>query len=129
MNVIPVATAASAGAAESRLAAGAADLGRLAEAGASRQAALSAGLAQARAWQAARDEEAKAPAARLTRLAQDTVIWFGDGVDFVDSALAHRQLAALAAAAKAGGGGLRVIGYADFRGLRGEEPCAVAIAR
>ncbi len=112
VSVTRVATAAG----ESRLAAGAADLGQQMQSGAARQATLAKGLAEARAWQTARDAEAEAPAARLGHLAADTVVWFGDDAAFADPALAHRQLAALAAQVKAGGGGLRVVGYADSGG-------------
>ena len=128
VSLTPVATAASAGAAESRLAANAADLGQKLGSGAVRQEALAAGLAEARAWQAARDAEARSPSARLAALARDMVILFGEGADFADPDLARRQLAALASQLKDGGGPLRVVGYSDSTGTAAKN-LAISQAR
>lgn len=82
----------------------------------SRRDALSQKLDDLEKWRAAQQAEANAPQQILARLARDTVIRFGEGADYLDSDQAKRQIAALAAAAKASGGGLRVVGYSDPAG-------------
>ncbi len=83
--------------------------------------ALGARLDELEKWRTAQQAEANAPQKILARLARDTVIRFGDGADFVDPDEARRQVAALAAAAKASGGGLRVVGYSDPAGSEAQN--------
>jgi outer membrane protein OmpA-like peptidoglycan-associated protein len=117
MQVTKVATVASA---EARLADSAAGLAGQARAGAAQAKNVSDALGVKvdglEKWRAAQEADSHAPGAVLARLARETTIWFGDGVDFVDPELAKRQIGALAAQLKAGGGGLRVVGYSDSAG-------------
>ena len=123
MQVMRVATAQATDAASARLAGDEADLAQKfaeaqARAAAQQQSldSLGARLEGVEHGLAAEEAAARAPLAVQARLAQESVIWFGEGVDFVDPALARRQIAALAAALKASGGGLRVVGYTDSLG-------------
>ena len=109
LHVTPVETTASAAQAETRQSERATVL-------AHRLDGLEARVGAAEKWLAARQAEADAPAARLATLAEKTVILFGDDDTFLDSEIAHRQLAALAAELKASGGSLRVVGYTDSHG-------------
>ena len=116
MHVTSVETAASAAAAAATASERAAALADQVRTEQARLEKLEARFQAAEKWLTEKQAEADTPAVRLARLAQTTVILFGDDDNFLDSDIAHRQLAALAAALKAGGGSLRVVGHTDSHG-------------
>ena len=116
MQVTPVETAASTAAAQARQLEQMTVATQQIKAVEGRVDGLDARLRAAEQWRKEQQAEADTPAMRLASLAEKTVILFKDDDNFLDSDIAHRQLSVLAAALKASGGGLRVVGHTDSHG-------------
>jgi len=91
-----------------------------------RLAALDERLASLEKWRAERAAEAEGPAARLARLARNTVVLFLDDDNFFDPDLARRQLGEIAALLKQTDQRLRIVGYTD---AHGSAPKNLALSR